>query len=203
MVLSKVVAAIPFLGNGVGGRMATAPHYNTKENDRMSHEVVSVSWTENKRPFEQLNKTFLHYINCQYLHRRFRHNVQYRKNTCERKHCSSMIYDMIYLLTAIGLTPDGSSTVHIYIQTIHRTTKLTTLVGKLSGIRTQRLVKLIGKSAGCALSLRVIPWHLPYNWGKHTEKPHSGQEKTSVRVGKTSVRVDIKIDREYTDVQNY
>jgi hypothetical protein len=25
-----------------------------------------------------------------------------------------MIYDMIYLLTAIGMTPDGSSTVHIY-----------------------------------------------------------------------------------------
>ena len=32
---------------------------------------------------------------------------------------------MIYLLTAIGLTPDGSSTVHIYTQTIHRTTQLT------------------------------------------------------------------------------
>jgi len=29
--------------------------------------------------------------------------------------------DMIYLLTAIGLTPGGSSTVHIYTQTIHRT----------------------------------------------------------------------------------
>jgi hypothetical protein len=28
MVLSKVVAAIPFLGYGVSGRMATAPHYN-------------------------------------------------------------------------------------------------------------------------------------------------------------------------------
>jgi hypothetical protein len=28
-------------------------------------------------------------------------------------------------------------------------------------------------------------------------------EKTLVRVGKTSVRVDIKIDREYADVQNY
>jgi hypothetical protein len=27
-----------------------------------------------------------------------------------------------YLLTAIGLTPSGSSTVHIYVQTIHRTT---------------------------------------------------------------------------------
>jgi hypothetical protein len=33
----------------------------------------------------------------------------------------NMIYGMIYLLTAIGLTPGGSSTVHIYIQTAHRT----------------------------------------------------------------------------------
>jgi hypothetical protein len=31
---------------------------------------------------------------------------------------------MVYLLTAIGLTPGGSSTVHIYTQTIHRTTQL-------------------------------------------------------------------------------
>jgi len=35
-----------------------------------------------------------------------------------------MIYDMIYL-TAIGLTPGGSSTAHIYTQTIHRTTQST------------------------------------------------------------------------------
>jgi len=28
--------------------------------------------------------------------------------------------DMIYFLTAIGLSPSGSSTVHIYTQTIHR-----------------------------------------------------------------------------------
>jgi len=33
---------------------------------------------------------------------------------------------LIYLLTAIGLTPGGSNTVHIYTQTIHRTTQLTT-----------------------------------------------------------------------------
>ena len=32
-------------------------------------------------------------------------------------------FDMIYLLTAIGLTPSGSSTVHIYTQKIHRTTQ--------------------------------------------------------------------------------
>jgi len=31
--------------------------------------------------------------------------------------------DLIYLLTAIGLSPDGSSTVHIYTQKIHRTTQ--------------------------------------------------------------------------------
>jgi hypothetical protein len=30
---------------------------------------------------------------------------------------------LIYLLTAVGLTPGGSSTVHIYTQTIHRTKK--------------------------------------------------------------------------------
>jgi len=43
----------------------------------------------------------------------------------------------MYLLTAIVLTPGGSSTVHIYTQTIHRTTQLPTLVERLSGIRTQ------------------------------------------------------------------
>jgi len=36
-----------------------------------------------------------------------------------------MIYDMIYMLTAIGFTDSGSSTVHIYTQTVHRTTQST------------------------------------------------------------------------------
>jgi len=35
-----------------------------------------------------------------------------------------MIYGMIYL-TAVGLTPCGSSTIDIYTQTIHRTTQST------------------------------------------------------------------------------
>jgi len=52
---------------------------------------------------------------------------------------------LIYLLTAIGLSLGASSTVHIYTQTIHRTTQQ------------------FWKSAGRAPSLRVIPWHLPYN----------------------------------------
>jgi len=33
------------------------------------------------------------------------------------------IYLFIYLFIAIGLSPDGSSTVHIYTQIIHRTTQ--------------------------------------------------------------------------------
>ena len=44
---------------------------------------------------------------------------------------------LIHLLIAIVLTPGGSNTVHIYKQTVHRTTELATLVGRLSGIRTQ------------------------------------------------------------------
>jgi len=32
---------------------------------------------------------------------------------------------MVYLFTAIGLTPGGSGMVHIYTQTIHRTTQST------------------------------------------------------------------------------
>ena len=39
-----------------------------------------------------------------------------------------MLYD-IYLLTAVGLTPGGSSTVHIYTQTVHRTTQNSTYRG--------------------------------------------------------------------------
>jgi uncharacterized integral membrane protein len=48
-----------------------------------------------------------------------------------------LILIFIYLLIVIGLPAGGSSAVHIYTQTIHRTTKLKTLVGRLSGIRTQ------------------------------------------------------------------
>jgi len=46
---------------------------------------------------------------------------------------------MIYLLTAVGLTPGGSITVHTYTQTVHR--------------KTQKF----WKSAGRAPSLRFYP----------------------------------------------
>jgi uncharacterized integral membrane protein len=72
---------------------------------------------------------------------------------------------MIYLLTAIGLTLGGSSTVHIYTQTIHGTTQLTTRTAQQQSNTINNKDNTInnqtGKSAGHALSLGVIPWHLP------------------------------------------
>ena len=71
---------------------------------------------------------------------------------------------MIYLLTEIGLSASGSSTVHIYTQTIHRTIENKQYIEQNNNL---------WKSAGRALSWLVIPWHLPYNRGKSTEKPQS------------------------------
>jgi hypothetical protein len=57
--------------------------------------------------------------------------AEHNRTECEAEHtdCTisvgkcTMIWILIYLLTAIGLTPGGSSTVHIYTQTVHRTTQ--------------------------------------------------------------------------------
>ena len=72
--------------------------------------------------------------------------------------------DMIYLLTAIGLSPGGSSTVHIYTQTIHRT------------IHNKQYIEQHNNwmSAGRAPSWLVIPWHLPYNRGKSRKNLSQG-----------------------------
>jgi hypothetical protein len=69
---------------------------------------------------------------------------------------------MTHLLTAIGLSPSGS--IHLHTK-IHRTTQITT---------EQHKYQLMWKNAGRAPSLRVLPWHLPYNRGKSTDKPQSG-----------------------------
>jgi len=66
---------------------------------------------------------------------------------------------MIYLLTAIGLPPSGSSTVHINIETIHKTTQKS------------------WKRAGRAPSFPVIPWHFSYNWGKTRRNLSQGRRR--------------------------
>ena len=61
---------------------------------------------------------------------------------------------MIYLLTAFGLSPGGST--HLHTNNTSNNTKQT--------IRTT--TQQFWKSAGRALSWLVLPWHLPYNRGK-------------------------------------
>jgi hypothetical protein len=45
------------------------------------------------------------------------------KARCQTGVVVNKVYNMIHLSTAIGLTPDGSIRVHMYTQTIHRTTQ--------------------------------------------------------------------------------
>ena len=71
---------------------------------------------------------------------------------------------MIYLLNSIGLSPGGSNT-HLHTNNTQNDTKQTIH-------RTKKQFKW--KSAGRAPSWLVIPWDLPYNRGKSTEKPQSG-----------------------------
>jgi len=88
------------------------------------------------------------------------------------------------LLTAIGLTPGGSSTVHTDTQT----TQLTTLVGRLSGIRVQ--------SGQTKINDELTAYKLSPNWEECGPFPvfasytlafalqlREKQGKTSVRIG--------------------
>ena len=75
---------------------------------------------------------------------------------------SHVNYNMTYLLNAIGLTPGGCSTLHIYTQTIHRTTQLTYL-GRVRAV--PRLCELslafglqLSKKHGKNLSQQQATW---------------------------------------------
>jgi hypothetical protein len=65
-------------------------------------------------------------------------------------------------LTAIGLTLSGSSTVNNYTQTTQNTENGTNITIKKLGTYEYITIKNVG-SVDRASSLRVIPWHLPYN----------------------------------------
>jgi len=51
---------------------------------------------------------------------------------------------MIYLLTAIGLSPGGRSTVHVYTQTIHRTIQNTQYIEQYNNFGRVRAVPHLG-----------------------------------------------------------
>jgi uncharacterized integral membrane protein len=50
----------------------------------------------------------------------------------------------LYLLTGIGLSPGGSSTVHIYTQTIHRTTQNEQYIEQHNSFGRVRAVPCLG-----------------------------------------------------------
>jgi hypothetical protein len=52
---------------------------------------------------------------------------------------------MIYLLTAIGLPAGGSSTVHSYTQTVHRTTQNKQYIKQHKNVGTVRAVLRLGE----------------------------------------------------------
>jgi len=56
---------------------------------------------------------------------------------------NAQFYDMIYLLIAIRLPPGGSSTVHIYTQTIHRTTQNKQYIERHKNIGRVRAVPIL------------------------------------------------------------
>ena len=60
------------------------------------------------------------------------------KNLLSVENKGLYLYDMIYLSTEIGLTHGGSSTVHIYTQTIHRTTQSTQTIHRTKQITTEQ-----------------------------------------------------------------
>jgi len=60
----------------------------------------------------------------------------------------------MYLLIAIWLPPGGSSTVHIYTKTIHRTKQNKQYIEQHKKFERVRAMPP---------SWRDIPWHLPYN----------------------------------------
>ena len=100
-----------------------------------------------------------------------RHDMTRHDTTWHDTTRYTSIYYMIHL-TAIGLTPGGSSTVNICKQYIEQHNRQQQYIEQHS--------LLIRNSGDRAPSLRGIPWHLPYNWGKSTEKPQSGYMKTNL-----------------------
>jgi hypothetical protein len=103
-------------------------------------------------------------------------------SVCNKYVIWTLTFDMIYL-TAIGwhsvAVVQYTFTHKQYIEQYNRHEQY-----------IEQHISLIRKSADRAPSLRVIPWHLPYNWGKSTEKPQSGYPGNLLSKGGKTWHVD-------------
>jgi hypothetical protein len=82
---------------------------------------------------------------------------------------------LIYLLTAVGLSPGGKTYLHTSTTLNNTNNNQTTW------------------SAFRASSLRVLPWHLPYNCGKSTENLSQSKKNLSQVKKKTQSQYSIHI----------
>jgi len=102
-----------------------------------------------------------------------------------------MIYNMVYLLTAVVLTPGGNSTVHIYSQTIHRTTQSAQTIH-----RTTQSTQTIHRTTQNLGRVRAVPHLCEVNPGICL----TTEEKARKNLSHGSRRVPVgTMEREYTE----
>jgi hypothetical protein len=110
----------------------------------------------------------------------------------EIKHLKhDMIYDtyMMYLLNCNWVATRWQQySTHLHT-TVHRTAQYKQYTEQNKNFR---------KSAGRAPSLRVLPWHLPYNWVKSTENPHSARVAEECQLARWWRYINIQ--QEYIDI---
>jgi len=106
---------------------------------------------------------------------------------------------MIYLLTAIGLTPGGSSTVHVYTQTIHRTTQLTTVHRTTQLTTVHRTTQLTTVHRTTQLATVHRTTQLATNWDECGPCPvfASYALAFSLQLRKKHGRTSVRIAEEY------
>jgi len=78
-------------------------------------------------------------------------------------HTLNACNDMIYL-TPIGLPPVGSSTVHIYTQTIHRTTQSTQTIHRTTQFTNKKECGPCPSFAGICLTTEEKSTEKPQSW---------------------------------------
>jgi len=108
--------------------------------------------------------------------------------------CVELIsYDMIYLLNATGLPPSGSSTVHIYTQTIHRMTQNKQYIEQHKNFgRAQAVPLLCGLYPGICLTIEE---KARKNLSQGSRKVPAGMmkiHKHTIRIDKHTIIINIQ-----------
>ena len=123
------------------------------------------------------------FVNCNWVATQWQYSTHLHTNSTQK---DTKILEQCWTFTHKQYTEGQNNfgtVLDIYTQTVHRTIqKFWNSAGHLHTNSTQkntkqtihRTTQTFWNGAGHAPCLRVIPWHLPYSWGKSTEKPQWG-----------------------------